>query len=340
MIIKDYQLDKILNESSSFQSFLIYGPNEGLVREHTNKIKTAYLSTDEYEVISLSGNDLASDNDVLYNAANTVSMFYAKKLIIINSLKDKNIHQIETLINNPPIKIILLIQSENLNKTSKLRKLFETNESCFVLACYEDDVRSAMKMLDHFMTQNKINLSKEVKNYIIQKLSNDRMVTINELEKLKIYYESYKNIDLNIAKDLLNDSSSNDLNKMNQTVMFGNASKSSLIVNKLLTEGTSPISLIRSLTNYIMRIQNTKIEMKKGNTFDNAIKILRPPVFWKDKDSFQRHCAIWPMLSIERCLSSLFETEITCKLNSKSAKVNCEKTILYIASNGQKYFGH
>ena len=338
MIIKDYQLDKIFSEKDNFQSYLIYGPNEGLVREQANRIKDKCLSTKKYELINVSGKDLDANADFLYNAANTISMFHEKKLIIVSSLKDKHIEQIETLIASQPLKIVLLLQTENLSKTSKLRKFYETNELCFALACYEDDIKSAMKTLDQFIIQNKIQLSSEVKNYILQNLSNDRMITLNELEKIKIYFNFDNNIDLEIVKELLNDASSNDLNKMNQTVMFGNAIKSSVIVNKLLTEGVSPIRLIRSLINYIIRVQSTKIEMKKGNSFDDAIKVLRPPVFWKDKDSFQKHCSIWPILAINKCLSNLLETEIACKLDSKLAKINCEKSILIIASSGQKYF--
>ena len=97
---------------------------------------------------------------------------------------------------------------------------------------------------------------------------------------------------------------------MNEAVMFGKTSKSSKIISRLLSEGNNPISLIRSLMNYIIRIQKTKIEMKKGNNFENAIKDLKPPLFWKDKDSFQRHCLKWPLKSIEHNLNKLLETEI------------------------------
>ena len=120
--------------------------------------------------------------------------------------------------------------------------------------------------------------------------------------------------------------------------MFGNASKSSKKINKILTECASPISLIRSLINYLLRIQQTKIEMKKGNNFEQSIKSLRPPVFWKEKDNFQKHCLKWPLHEIEANLSKLLETEISCKLNSKLANLNCEKSILLLASNGRQYF--
>ena len=108
------------------------------------------------------------------------------------------------------------------------------------------------------------------------------MISKRELEKIEIFYGgSDTKIKLEDVKILLNDSSSQNLNKMNENVMFGNASKSSKIINKLLTEGASPISLIRSLINYLLRIQQTKIEMKKGNNFEQSIEMSsKTPASW------------------------------------------------------------
>ena len=78
--------------------------------------------------------------------------------------------------------------------------------------------------------------------------------------------------------------------------------------------------------------------MKKGNSFDISIKTLKPPVFWKDKDNFQTHCLKWPLRTIEKNLFNLLETEIACKINSRLAHINCEKSILIIANNGRQYF--
>ena len=120
--------------------------------------------------------------------------------------------------------------------------------------------------------------------------------------------------------------------------MFGNTEKSSKLINRLLLEGTSPISIIRSITNYLIRIKNTQVEMKKGIRFEEAIKILKPPVFWKEKDDFQKHCANWSSSRIDYSLSSLIDTEVKCKLDSKLAKLHCEKSIARIAQIGKKTF--
>ena len=339
MIIKDFQLKKIINENHKFLNILIFGPNEGLVKEQIEIITKKILEKGEYEQINFNGKDLDNDPQSLDEIIRTVSMFHENKIVIVENIKDKHLDILNNIASNEPEQTILIIRDGNLNKSSKIRKFYENEKNSFSLACYEDDGRSIIKNIDDFIRKNNFELNRDVKTYLLQSLSNDRMVSKRELEKIEIFYDKSKaKIELEDIKKLLNDSSSQNLNKMNENVLFGNTSKSSKIVNKLLSEGVSPISLIRSLTNYLLRIQQTKIEMKKGNNFDISIKSLKPPVFWKDKDNFQKHCIKWPLRSIESNLFKLLETEVACKTNSKLANINCEKSILMIASNGRQYF--
>ena len=339
MIIKEHQLEKIVRDRIKFLSILIYGPNEGLVKQQIDKLTKDYLFKGDYEQISFNGKDLDNDAGSLDAIIRSVSMFFKNKIVIADSIKDKHLGIIEEIFCKAPEQAVLIIREGNLTKSSKIRKFFEENKTCYSLACYEDDGRSMMKSIDEFTRKNGIELNRDIKNYLLQSLSNDRMISKRELEKIELFYKNSKsNIKLEEIRILLNDSSSQNLNKMNEYVMFGNTSKSSKIVNKLLSEGASPISLVRSLTNYMLRVQKTKIEMKKGNNFDSAIKSLKPPVFWKDKDNFERHCHKWPLSSIEINLFKLLETEVSCKLNSNLASLNCEKSILLVADSGRNYF--
>ena len=339
MLIKEFQLDRINVDKSSFLSFLVYGPNEGLVRDQIKKIIHNITSKNEYEELALSSRELDEDNYAVDSNLKTVSMFFKGRILIVDSPKDKHLPFIEPVINDAPQNSVLIIKAGNLTKSSKIRKFFESHESCFSLACYDDDAKALMQHVENFISKNNLNIDRDIKNYLMQNLSNDRMINNNELEKINLFIgNTNKTLSLDDAKFLLNDSSSQNLNKMNEAVMYGNTSKSSKIISRLLSEGNNPISLLRSLMNYIIRIQKTKIEMKKGNNFENAVRDLKPPLFWKDKESFQRHCLKWPLKSIENNLNKLLEAEIICKLNSKLAILNCEKTILLVASSAKQYF--
>ena len=339
MIIKDFQIEKIVNENKGFLPILIYGPNEGLIRDHIGKIKSDYLSDIDFEEVSITGKSLDLNPDTLATSANSISMFNSYKLIILESLKDKNMSELESVIGSAPTQTMLIVKADNLKKTSKLRKLFESNAQCYALACYEDDAKSMMRLIDNFMKENNISVDRDIKNYLMQTLSTDRMISFNELQKISLFYANDDTTpNLEEIKNLLNDASSNNLQKMNESVMYGNTVKSSNILDKLLSEGSNPISILRSLINYLKRVQKVKVEMKKGSNFDNAIKFLRPPLFWKDKDNFQQHCVRWPLNKIERNLSQLLDTEIDCKTNSKLSSILCERSILTICHEGKQHF--
>ena len=339
MIIKDFQIEKIVNENKGFLPILIYGPNEGLIRDHIRKIKSDYLSDVDFEEVSITGKSLDLNPDTLATTANSISMFNSYKLIILESLKDKNILELESVIDSAPAQTMLIVKADNLKKTSKLRKLFENNAQCYALACYEDDAKSMMRLIDNFMKENNISIDRDIKNYLMQTLSTDRMISFNELQKISLFYANDDTTpNLEEIKNLLNDASSNNLQKMNESVMYGNTVKSSNILSKLLSEGSNPISILRSLINYLKRVQKVKVEMKKGSNFDNAIKFLRPPLFWKDKDNFQQHCVRWPLNKIERNLSQLLDAEIDCKTNSKLSSILCERSILTICHEGKQHF--
>ena len=76
MIIKDFQIEKIVNANQGFLPFLIYGPNEGLVRDHIKKIKSDYLNDVDFEEVSLTGKSLDLEPDILETSANSISMSF------------------------------------------------------------------------------------------------------------------------------------------------------------------------------------------------------------------------------------------------------------------------
>ena len=82
MIIKDFQLDKIAKEHENFFGILVFGPNEGLVKEQVEKVTRAFSVKGECEIINFNGKDLYNDPLSLDNIVRTVSMFYVNKIII------------------------------------------------------------------------------------------------------------------------------------------------------------------------------------------------------------------------------------------------------------------
>ena len=95
------------------------------MREQVDKIKQNYLNQDDYEQIDFNGKDLDSDLLSLDEVIRTVSMFYTKKVVIANSVKDKHCKQIEEIASKDPQQTILILKDGNLNKSSKIRVIWK-----------------------------------------------------------------------------------------------------------------------------------------------------------------------------------------------------------------------
>ena len=339
MILKEYNIKTTINNQNKNLIFLVYGPNEGLNRNIIQSIRSEFTSNDSAEQIDIAAKTLDEEPNKLVDEIKTFSMFNDKKIISVDSIKDKHSIIIENIIDIEFENTILILKADNLTKSSKLRKLFDSSKNIFSIPCYEDDSKSIMNHIQNFIQRSGLNLNREIKTYLVQFLSNDRSLNQNELEKIYLYQKNRKeDLSLKEVKIILNDSTSTSLNKINETIMYGKTKAASKIINKIFSEGTNSIAIVRSLINYMLRIQQTKIEIKKQKSFEEAIKILKPALFWKDKDNFQNHCKAWPLKEIEKNLNLLLNAEYECKSDNSLSPIICEKYVLNIANEGKKYF--
>ena len=339
MIIKEYQLNEVIKKGSYPPFLLIYGPNEGLIRDDILKICSSFKEDLEIDEITINGKALDENYSLIDEEIRSFSMFSEKKIIHLENLREKHLQYFKNQkIEND--KILVIIKSDNLNKSSKIRNFFEKHKRYAALPCYEDDMRSTMNLLSQFQSDNKVKFSSDIKNYLLQNLSSDRLISKSELEKILLVIGNAQNeeIELEEIQNILNDGSSNSLNIINENVMYGKVNQVSKNLYRIFDEGTNAVAIVRSLLNYLVRVHKTQIEIKKTGNFDEAIKQLRPPVFWKDKDNFRNHCSKWPTKDILLYIERLLEAEYMCKTQSSLNNQICEKYILSVAKKGEVYF--
>ena len=339
MLIKENLLiQKFKEQKNHYSPILIYGPNEGLVRDNFLKLKEIF-NQNNAEEINFTGKLINDQPEALIDEIQTVSMFNDQKIIIIEQPIDKNIELFEEAFTALPDHTLIIILASNLTKTSKIRKFFENSEQYFSCANYEDDFRSNSQQIQNLEKSINKTLNRDIKNYLNQNLSSDRMISKNEIEKLILLYAENDQIpELENIKLIFNDNPDLGLNKISQLAFSGQPKKVSINLNKIFAEGVSPVAIIRVMLNYVLRIQTTQIALKKTNDFDSAIKSLKPPVFWKDKDNFKLHCKKWPINQTILNFNLLVDTELNCKSDYNLTNILCERALINIAVRGQKYF--
>jgi DNA polymerase-3 subunit delta len=339
MIIKENQLIQSFKEQkTNYVPLLLYGSNEGLIRENYNKLKNIFNQA-SYEEINVIGKSISEQPEILIDEIKTVSMFNDHKIITIDQPIDKNVEIFEEAFAMLPSNTLIIVLASNLKKTSKIRKFFENSKNLFACANYEDDLRSNSQQIQNLEKYIGKTLNKDIKNYLNQNLSSDRMISNHEVDKIiLLYYENNTIPELEEIKLIFNDNSDLGLSKISQLAFSGKPNKVSINLNRIFAEGVNPIAVVRTMLNYVQRIQVTQIALRKTNDFESAIKSLKPPVFWKDKDNFKLHCKKWPINETILNFNLLVHTELSCKADYNLTNILCERALINIAVRGQKYF--
>ena len=132
MIVKSFEIQKLKDKKNIF---LIYGDNQGLKEEIIQIITQGFAKEN---VIKHTEKEILTNLDLLYNSLYTKSFFDQERVILIDNISEKIKTEIEKILEKK-INDILILISQNLEKKSKLRNLFEKEKNLVCIPVYKDD---------------------------------------------------------------------------------------------------------------------------------------------------------------------------------------------------------
>ena len=151
MILKSYEINKINHSINHL--ILFYGKNEGLKKEALNILIKNKNNISNYEEKEILDNENNFIETIL-----SKSLFDPQKFIVIKRATDKILKIIENLkqINMEDTTVIL--NSENLEKKSKLRSFFEKDKNLVCVPFYPDNDQTLAKIAHNFLREKKISI--------------------------------------------------------------------------------------------------------------------------------------------------------------------------------------
>ncbi len=328
MILKSFELNKLKLDKYNF--YLFYGNNEGLKEEVIESLfeKNYQDKIHRYEEKEILGNISSFFNSVL-----TKSFFDDEKLILINRATDKIIAVIEELIEKNPQDIQIIINSKNLEKKSTLRKLFEKEKSIICAPFYEDNNQTLNSIISQFFRNKKIPISQQLINVLIERSRGDRKNLNNELAKIESFSLNKKKINLQEMIRLTNLADNYSASELIDHSLAKNTRKTVTILNENNYSDEDNIIIIRTLLSKLKRLTKIYNLIDKKNNIDQAVALIKPPVFWKDKPLVVQQIKAWGKSELENLIYKTSEVELLIKKNS-----NIGKNILFdfIINNSKK----
>ncbi len=314
MIIKHFELTK--DKISKFNYYLFHGKNEGLKKEiiERNFIKNFKGNIDKYDE-----NYFISNKETIISELLSKSLFEDKKIIIISRVTDKIIKIIDEIVRRNLDELIIILKSEILEKKSKLRQLFEKEKELASIALYEDTSRDLTRIITEFLNFNKIRLSQESINLLVNRASGDRENLKIELEKIYNYSITNKDINISKIKVLTNLAENYSVNELAENFLLKNKKNISKILNENNYSDEDCILILRTILSKSKRLFNILKRNEELNNIDQVISSTKPPIFWKEKESVKLQANSWKLNDLKNKIYEINEIELLIKNNSKNS---------------------
>ena len=329
MIKKYFELEKTNFKKNNL--FLFYGLNNGLKNEIIEK---NFVKNNNLKLINYDENSILNNTKHFLNELTNKSFFDEGKIYKIDRATDKILNFLEKIKDLDLEDSILIINSGQLEKKSKLRNFFEKNKSYICVPFYPDDNRKLFTLALNFFKEKNISISPESINLLVDRSREDRENLKLELDKIEMYCLDKKNISLDEVMILSNLSENYQVFELVDNCLAKNTKKTINILNENNYSSEDCILIIRSLLIKAKRLLKLKEINHKIQNLDDVILSYKPTIFWKEKDIVKKQIQNWNVKDVHKLIYKINEIEILIKKNfSNSLNILSDFIIFESKSN-------
>ena len=314
MIIKSFELNKI-NYKHKF--YLLYGENEG----HKNHvIKDKFKKNYNGSIYLYEESEVLKNQESFFNTILSKSFFEKEKLIIIDRATDKIKDLIEEIIKKKINDIVIILNSNTLEKKSTLRAFFEKEKLLTCIPFYTDTSQTLNSIINLFLREKKIPVSQQLINVLIERSRGDRKNLDNELQKIESFALNKKDINLEEVIKLTNLADNYSASELIDHSLAKNTRKTVTILNENNYSDEDNIIIIRTLLAKLKRLLKIHELVDEKNNIDKAVSSFKPPIFWKDKAVITQQIKSWKKDQVKNLIYDSNEIEFFIKRNSTIGK--------------------
>ena len=230
-----------------------------------------------------------------------------------------------------PGDALVVTEAGDLPGRSALRRVFDEAAGAAAIGCYPDSARDLAAVIRETFAAHRIAAGRDVVEFLVEHLGGDRLLTRAELAKLALYAGEGGCLELEEARAVVADAAALSLEDAVLAAAQGDPTALDRALARVFQEGESPVSVIRALLRHLQRLHALAARVAAGGSAEEAIRGARPPIFFKQQDSFRRQLSRWSEAQLRDALDRVGEAEFRMKLTGAPADTLCRAAMLELA---------
>jgi DNA polymerase-3 subunit delta len=332
--VKAHQAQAFLASSDPrYGAVLFYGPDAGLVLERAQALAKAAAGRNQPagEILRLDDADLEGDPDRLAVELRTVAMFGGRKVVRAAAGRRVTAAALRPLLEDAVLEGVLIVEAGNLKPDDSLRVLFEKSERAAAVACYGDGAQDLEALVRDVLKDAHIAITAEAREALVARLGADRALSRNEIEKLTLFAQGKPQIEVSDVEAVVGDVSELALERVYFAAASGEGTRAVAECGRAVSSGESPQAIIAATQRHFQRLHRVRVAIERGQTLDEALRQIRPPLHFKQKDAFAGQCRAWTSERLAEALRRIAVAAKAARLSSSLEEALTERLLLSLA---------
>lgn len=329
--VKAHQAGAFLKSPDpKLQAVLFFGSDAGLVSERSALLARTLAARDEGEIVRLDDTDLDGDPDRLVVELMTVPMFGGRKILRTTAGRRINAAAVRPLLERD-LAGVLIVEAGNLKPDEGLRPLFEKSTTAAAIACYGDEARDLEGVISEVLAEAKMKIAPDARDLLVARLGADRALSRGEVEKLALYAHGKAEIDADDVEAIVGDASEQSIDRIVTAAASGNAGRAVSEYTRSMAAGESAQAVIIATQRYFQRLHRTRAAVEQGRSVDDALRALRPPIHFRQKDAFVAQARSWTLAGLDAAILAISATANASRQTGALDDVLAERLLLTLA---------
>lgn len=332
--VKAHQANAFLKSPDpKLSAVLFFGSDVGLISERATQLARALAARDDPpgEIVRLDDTDLDTDPDRLAVELMTMPMFGGRKIVRTTASRRVNANALRPMLDGPPLAGVLIVEAGNLKPDEGLRPLFEKSATFAAIACYGDEAHDLEAMVRQVLDAAGLKITPDARDLLVSRLGADRALSRGEVEKLALFAHGKREIDSDDVEAIVGDASEQSMDRIVTAAVSGDAKRAIAEYTRSMAAGESAQGIILATQRYVQRLHRTRAAIDQGRSLDDALRGLRPPLHFRQKDAFSGQLRQWSTPRLDQALAAIATTAKTARLTSSLEDTLAERLLITLA---------
>lgn len=336
--LKTNEIDKFIAKPSA-PVVLVYGPDNGLVRERVDALIRASVDdpADPFALARIESEELSANPGRLADEANTVPLFGGRRAVMLKiSSRHNVVPSVEAVLDDPPRDCRVVIEAGELRKNAPLRAACEKSKSAAVIPCYVDNEQALARLIDQEMRDASLTLADDARTALMDLLGGDRLASRSEIAKLVTYAAGKTRVELADVLAVVSDASEIALDALIDATFAGKTDEVEREFNKASSEGSSASSIMSGALRHVAQLHKMRLMLDNGDSAEFAMMRGAPPVHFSRTARVGAALRAWNGGRLLRAMQQLSEAALDTRKQPALADTIAQRALLSIAVSAKR----